>query len=240
MDFIFSSYITLFFYLDTISLNYNTHEKTEGIGYISEKTLGVNIHSCLAVSAEGLTLGILGQMSYNREQAKDDSLSHESKKRRALEEKESYRWVQTLQTSTADLPKEVKVINVCDREGDMYELLDAAETAGQLFLIRATHNRMTADNRRILDVIRKKPCMGKAETTIPRDSRRNLEEREVVLQIRYSRFEIKRPQILDKNKALRESVEVWVIYVKEENPPKGVEPIEWFLMTNEPVETVKP
>jgi hypothetical protein len=25
-----------------------------------------------------------------------------------------------------------------------------------------------------------------------------------------------------------------VIYVKEENPPKGIEPVEWFLMTNEP------
>ena len=32
---------------DTISLNYNTNEKTNGIGYISEKTLGVNIHSCV-------------------------------------------------------------------------------------------------------------------------------------------------------------------------------------------------
>jgi hypothetical protein len=64
-----------------------------------------------------------------------------------LEEKESYRRVKTLQTSATDLPEGVKVINVCDREGDMYELLDAAETAGQLFLIRAAHNRMTADNR---------------------------------------------------------------------------------------------
>jgi hypothetical protein len=29
---------------DTTSLNYDTHEKTEGIGYISDKTKGVNIH----------------------------------------------------------------------------------------------------------------------------------------------------------------------------------------------------
>ena len=48
---------------DTTSLNYNTHEKMEGIGYISEKTLGVNIHSCLALTAEGLVLGILEQTS---------------------------------------------------------------------------------------------------------------------------------------------------------------------------------
>ena len=57
---------------DTMSLNYNTHKKTEGIGYISDKTLGVNIHSCLAVSVEGLPLGLLDQSSYNREQAKAD------------------------------------------------------------------------------------------------------------------------------------------------------------------------
>jgi len=30
---------------DTMSLNYNTQKKMAGIGYISENTLGVNIHS---------------------------------------------------------------------------------------------------------------------------------------------------------------------------------------------------
>jgi hypothetical protein len=104
---------------DTTGLNYNTHEKTEGIGYISDKTLGVNIHSCLAVSADGLTLGVLDQMSYNRIQAKDDTRSRQSKKTRLLEEKESFRWVQALETGTAGLPEGVKVITVCDREGDM-------------------------------------------------------------------------------------------------------------------------
>ena len=170
---------------DTTSLNYNTHEKTIGIGYISDKTLGVNIHSCLTVTAEGLTLGLLGQTSYNREQAKDESQSHDSKKNRALEEKESYRWVETLETGIATLPEGIKVITVCDREGDMYEMLDAAQAGGQLFLIRITQNRITVDNRRILDSIRKKHCMGKVEITIPRDSRKNIKEREGVLQIRY-------------------------------------------------------
>jgi len=77
-----------------------------------------------------------------------------------LEEKESYRWVKALETSTACLPEGVKVITVCDREGDMYELLDAAETDGQLFLIRVAQNRITVENKRILDAIREKRCMG--------------------------------------------------------------------------------
>ena len=225
---------------DTTSLNYNTREKMDGIGYTSNTTLGVNIHSCLAVTSDGLALGLLDQTSYNREQAKNDRYTHNIKINRELEEKESYRWVKTFETSTACLPEGLKVITICDREGDMYEFLDAVESKGQLFLIRVTHNRITVDNRNILDVIKKKHCMGKVEMTIPRDSRRNLKERKGVLQIRHGRFEIKRPKkVRNKNKILKDFLTVWVIYAKEENPPKGVDPIEWFLMTNEPVETVE-
>jgi len=224
---------------DTTSLNYNTHEKMEGIGYISDKTLGVNIHSCLAVTTKGLTLGLLDQVSYNREQANSNSQTHDSKKVRPLEDKESYRWVKTYETSTFNLPEGVKVINVCDREGDMYELLDTIETSGGLFLIRVAQNRMTVDNRQILDAVRKKRCIGKMEITIPRDSRNNVKERKGTLQIRYDRYDIKRPSILNKIKTLKASIELWVIHAKEESPPKGVEPIEWFLMTNEPVEDVQ-
>jgi hypothetical protein len=89
---------------ETTSLNYNTHEKMEGIGHIGGKTLGVNIHCCLAVTAKGLALGIPDQTSYNRIQPKDESLSHDSKKTRPLEEKESYRRDQTLWESTSGLP----------------------------------------------------------------------------------------------------------------------------------------
>ena len=38
---------------DTTGVNYNNHLKTEGIGYISDKTPGVNVHTCLAVTADG-------------------------------------------------------------------------------------------------------------------------------------------------------------------------------------------
>jgi hypothetical protein len=224
---------------DTTSLNYNTHEKTLGIGYISDKTLGVNIHSCLAVTTDGLVLGVLDQTSYNRIEAKNDSRSHESKKVRVLEEKESFRWVKSLETVTESIPEEVKVITVCDREGDMYELLDAIESGNNKFLIRMAQNRMTIDNLKILNSIREKSCAGRVKITIPRDSRRNLKEREGILEIRYDYFEIKRPNILNKNKTLKDSIGEWVIYAKEESPPKGEEPIEWFLMTNEKVETAE-
>jgi hypothetical protein len=65
---------------DTTGVNYDNHLKTEGIGYISEKTLGLNVHTCLAVTADGLVLGVLDQSRYNRPEAKDESATHDSKK----------------------------------------------------------------------------------------------------------------------------------------------------------------
>ncbi|MDR0708034.1 MAG: DUF3795 domain-containing protein [Treponema sp.] len=41
---------------------------------------------------------------------------------RTIEEKESFRRLETLDRSAADIPAGVKVMAVCDREGDMYEL----------------------------------------------------------------------------------------------------------------------
>jgi hypothetical protein len=80
---------------DTVSLNYNTRVKTEGIGYIGDKTLGVNTRACLAVTAGGLVLGAADQRPHNREEAKGERRTRESKKARPLEEKESYRWIKT-------------------------------------------------------------------------------------------------------------------------------------------------
>jgi hypothetical protein len=71
---------------DTTSLNYDTREKTEGMGYISDKTKGVNIHSCIAVSPDGQVHGLLDQSHYNRPRAKDDTMTKGVKKNRPIEE----------------------------------------------------------------------------------------------------------------------------------------------------------
>ncbi|MDR2446728.1 MAG: hypothetical protein LBD58_05505, partial [Treponema sp.] len=59
------------------------------------------------------------QSSYNREEPKGESAGHESRKARPIEEKESFRWLESLEGSAADTPRGVKAIAVCDREGDM-------------------------------------------------------------------------------------------------------------------------
>ena len=148
--------------------------------------------------------------------------------------------MQTLEKSTETLPEGIHIVTVCDREGDMYELFDEADSKGQAFLIRIVQNRKTAENEKILDAICAKPCTGRVKTVIPRNSRAGVKEREAVLQIRHDRFRIKRPSILNKIKHLKDTREAAVIYVREEEQQnKAAEPVEWFLMTNEKIESVE-
>ena len=224
---------------DTTGLNYNRQKKREGIGYISENTLGVDLHSSLAVTTDGITLGLLYQMAYNRPYPKEGTEKLAGKHARPLEEKESFRWVKTLRESMKGIPKGVHIVNVCDREGDIYELIDEASNESQRFLIRIIHNRKTVGNEKILDEIREKPCMGEVKTKIPRDSRAGVKEREAILQIRYCNFAIRRPANLKRYSNIKAFHEVNVIYIKEVPQDSAIEPIEWFLMTNEPVDDVR-
>jgi hypothetical protein len=180
-----------------------------------------------------LVLGLLGQLSYNRPEPKDESASHNSKKKRPTEEKESFRWLEMMDKRVANIPEGIRVITVCDREGDMYELFAKAKALDEPFLIRIVHNRMTVENKRILDEIQKEQCQGRVVVSIPRDSRSNIPEGEAVLHVRYAPFTIKKPYNPVPVKTVGEWIEVNVIYVKEEQPPEGKKPIEWFLMAGE-------
>ena len=70
---------------DTMGVNYDGHKKTTGIGWISDKTLGVNVHSCIAVTLEGLVVGLLSQTSWTREIRSDTSASKYKKRERPIE-----------------------------------------------------------------------------------------------------------------------------------------------------------
>jgi hypothetical protein len=216
---------------DTTPVNYDSQQEMEGNGYIDDRTMGVNIHSCLAVTPEGLVLGMLDQMGFNRAERKNAALTREQQKNRPIEEKESARWLATMEHADSGISDEIKVIHVCDREGDIYELFDMAIQSGRHFLIRIAQNRMSVENGQILDKIRETDCKGRIKAKIPRDSRNSVKEREAVLQMRYARYEIKKPEIKNRNTALPLSLPVTVIHVKEEQPPDGVEAIAWFLMT---------
>jgi hypothetical protein len=134
-------------------------------------------------------------MGFNRAERKNTALTVERKKNRPIEEKESKRWLETMENTERDISDDIKVPHVCDSEGDIDELFDKAIQSGRHFLIRIVHNRMTVENGQILDTIHETHCKGRVKAHIPRDSRRNVKEREGTPQLRYAQYEIKKPQM---------------------------------------------
>jgi len=218
-----------------MGVNYDGHIKTPGMGWIGDKTLGVNVHSCIAVTPEGLTFGLLSQTSWTREIRSDTSVSRDKKKERPIEEKESYRWLETMVNISEKVSSGVKLIHICDRDGDMYELYEKAAKEGLSFVIRIVQNRVTVEGAKIACEVKKSCSIGSMDVKIPRNSRNNQPEREATLNIRSMAFEVKKPYQRRNDKHLSDSVPMNVVYISEEHPPDGIEPVEWLLATNENV-----
>ena len=107
----------------------------------------------------------------------------------------------------------VKLIHICDRDGDMYELYERAEKTGQSFLIRIVQNRMTVDGTKMLDEVKKSSPIGSMNVKIPRNTYKNQREREPTFSIRGKTFEVKKPYSRRNDKHLNGSVKMSVVYI---------------------------
>jgi hypothetical protein len=218
---------------DTSDLNLNGHKKTEGLGYCSEHVRGIKLHNCIAISPEGLPIGLAGQYYETRKEAKS-KLSKVEKTARPIEEKESYRWLEMLMETTKDIPKNVNVVTICDREGDFYELYAKALELSTDFIVRVTHNRSSEDNEKTADKIRKTKAIGKITVNIPRDSRSGAPARQTEMEIAYCQVRIPKPTNVQDDK-IAKNLQMNLVRITELTPPSGQKPIEWILATNIPL-----
>jgi hypothetical protein len=219
---------------DTTTNDLNGHKKTKGLGYCDEFNMGSLVHTCIAITHTGIPLGILAQKIDTRPQKKDTSASKVEKQHRPIEEKESYRWIETLNEVNPLIPPTVNAINICDREGDFYEFYASAVASDYKVLVRLVHNRNIQDHQKSLDYIKTiSPC-GIIDTIIPRDTRRGIKSRKVKLDISFTSITFRKPEIRSEVH-LPEEITATAVHVKENNPPEGIEAIEWFLLTTESV-----
>ena len=224
---------------DTMSVNYAGHEKTAGMGYNCErKTLGINAHNCIMVTPSGVPVGVLSQ-SVSTRTDKDTVKTKFERQMRPIKEKESYCWLETMETASLNAPDGAKLIHIADREGDMYELYALAERTGESFVIRAAHDRIDTEKSHIVDAVRNSELAGKVKTVIGANHKTKSREREVVFEVRYKSFHVKKSKQLYREKDLPPFLKLNLVNVKEENPPDGTEPIEWLLMTNLELNTVE-
>jgi hypothetical protein len=220
---------------DTTEFNLTHLPATEGLGYCSNKLVrGFMMHSMLAVTPEGLPLGVLGMKAWARD------LSELGKKKlrfkKPIDEKESVKWLEGIKQLTAlkaGCPK-THMISVCDREADIYDLFVAPRPDGVDWLIRASWNRkVDHPDQYLWEAMASAPELGCIELNVP--ARSNCAQRIAQLAIKCAPVTLRRPcNHYDSNLP---NVEVFAIWALESHPPEGANPIEWMLLSSVPTHT---
>jgi hypothetical protein len=218
---------------DTTSFNYSGLVNTTGLGVIGHKDnqRGIFMHSALAITTQGRALGLLSQTFWVR-QPKDPGRP-DVHKERPITEKESNRWLETMRQAERGDHGKAKLVHLCDREGDMYELFQEANQAGNLFLVRRVQDRRIGKEETISTFLGNQPVAGTYEVEVPRDSKTSRKARIATLEVVYGRVKIRRPNLKGVRMGQSEAfVEASLISAHEINAPEGVEPLDWQLITN--------
>lgn len=215
---------------DTTELDYSDQTQTQGLGPLTyESQRGLHLHPTVAVTPQRRCLGVLDTFIWAR--ADEDYGKRTARKNKAIEEKESMRWIngyrQVCRVS-ATLAN-TQCVYIADRESDIYELFIEGENQGHQadWLIRATQDRRVLDEMKISDALAHSPALGEIEFTLPASHLRT--QKQVKQTLKACRVALRPPRRTDE--AL-DPIEITVLLAQETHPPKGEEPVTWILLTN--------
>ena len=235
---------------DTTTLSFTRRGQTQGLGAIGSNQTGalargLHLHTTLAVSPEGVALGVL-RAGFDAPVPPDS----DAKGTKAREEKKSFRWIEGLRDcaqAAQRLPK-TRVVCAMDREADFRDLfVEHREHAPHLeLLVRAKVNRVLGNDtapegdkvvRRLFDKVRNAPARGACTVEVSRQSARVKASKQA--------RKAKRPARLAETTLRYEPValpcpgaapvELWMVHAREKCPPAKTEALEWFLLTTVPV-----
>jgi len=221
---------------DTTELT-TSPKKVSGAGKIGVgKSEGFFIHTGLALTTNGIPLGIVSQKIYARKaETSDPSRNY---KKLDIKDKETYKWVECINGIKKNL-KGVRVVVIGDRESDIYDVFRQAKDLEVEVLIRVAQNRLVKDTEdaeeteHLFDKVKKEAIVTQYELEVP-NIENGHKKRTAKLSIRKSKYILLPPRSRDQKLP---HVELSLIDVLEENSPKGTEAIHWMLATNIEVNT---
>jgi hypothetical protein len=234
---------------DTTHLDFDSHNKTQGLGSISKAyrkhKMGLMLHAALMVTEAGLPLGISSLQCWSR--VPQEETQQEKQIRAytcAIEEKESFKWLEALQESNVVLPQDSHLITIGDREADIFELLQTAQELNTSFIIRNRQDRtwFTAQGTRtqLRTALSLAPLLDTMTIFIPKNHQRTQRTARVEIRTSFGLIPIRNnivygPKANTHEHSRREKLPVYIIGIQEPNPPQGVEAVDWVLLTNLPV-----
>jgi hypothetical protein len=212
---------------DTCEVKFpTTAQRRRGLGPVKHgNTNGLLVHAMVAVDAtSGACLGLVGGDVWTR-----PGVVTQPHRDRPLSERESIRWLATAERARQVLESATMVTVVDDREGDIYPKWASLPAERFHLLTRAMVDRRLAGGGTLFAAAARFAVAGTRQIDLPaREPLRT--KRRAVVELRFGEVEICRPRD-EQDRSLSATVRLRLLEVRETNPPEGVEPLHWRLLT---------
>jgi hypothetical protein len=220
---------------DTSEINYQAHvNRVSGLGTVGNgKDVGFFIHPMLILDAHDETcLGLGAIKTWIRTEKADPNYS-----KLPIEDKESYRWLETAAQTKAELSESEKITIIADRESDIYEEWYRIPDEKTFMITRACRDRKLTSGGLLFNYVSQLKVEGTYEFEVDeRVGKRSAHT--ATLEIRFGEIEIKKPSKCNDENAPK-SVRLRVVDVREVS--KSVvgdeKPIHWCLLTTHEIKT---
>jgi hypothetical protein len=231
---------------DTTEFSFSTAR--EGLGRINHAGRGFWGHFALALSSDGSRrpLGVLGVQTLVRTGPTRPDHHSESIPE---EQRESFRWKQLVGTVADLLQGRAQAIHVMDSEADAYPLLASLVGSGHRFVVRLRCDRVVTDStgrrtrlEQTLPAVRGRLVRDVVLSTrsalyrVSGGHKRNLPRtpRSAKLEFAATQVTLHAPRLAQ---SAVESILANIVHVREIDVPTGLEPVDWKLVTTEPIES---
>ena len=222
---------------DSSEFDWNGNEPIEGLGPVGsgrESDQGFILHSTLAVGVTENSTEILGlpfQQYYVRPPKREKRVKRSS----SDEYIETDLWREVIKQKA--IPSAEKIIRVCDRGADIYEVMTETHDYGSNYIIRLKHDRAIIDEENhIKSLVHGLSSMG--EVSIEVRGRNGTERRTIVLQVNWIKTKLRAPSRPGIGIGTLSPLDVYVVHVCGVDSETS-DRIEWFLYTNMAISSLK-
>src|SRR5262245_3849759 len=227
--------------VDGTSLTLTDEDRRKGFGPIGSRAQGgrgLKVMNVMALSAEGVPLGISAQQWWTRA----DQRRHLHRDKLMPEQKETRHWLeamkQTRQVMAMHAPS-TRCWFQLDREGDAWPMLLEAGVGDHWFTIRACRQRrvLLPGGRRtyLQPLLAHQPVKAKYTLAVKASARRRARIATMVVRACRVTLDVQNKRIRQR---FPHAVNV-VQAIEHGTTPPGEKRLEWTLLTNRPIETTK-
>lgn len=219
---------------DATELDYSGLNSIPTLGQLGNgKNRGYIAHNVLAVQADtGEVIGLVYQHLVKR--AKPPT--KETRKQRCNRADRESRWWKDASQHVPAAPAGKRYVEIGDRGSDVLEFIDYLEAEGKWYTLRSKHNRLivreNGGKTKLHDLARQLPEGGRRSVNVPASEGRAA--RIATVAVSWACIQLLVPK-QPRGDVRGQPLTTWVVCLREIDPPVGVQPLEWILLTNVPV-----